>query len=97
MTMQSTSALPRPVASDDKDFYRRDLAVVDLPTDTIFWTTAQVAAYCGISRQTLSSYVSRSQAPAPVGKFNGLPLWEAESIKVWHHSRPSQRRLHPQP
>lgn len=53
-----------------------------------WWTMADVAAYCGVSPHTVSSYRSRHQMPAPDRKFARTPVWRPTRIIAWHATRP---------
>jgi hypothetical protein len=57
------------------------------------WDDKQAAEHVGISPTTLRSYTSRQQCPPAVpwwGRNRSGTLWDAESIRAWHASRPGQ-------
>lgn len=58
----------------------------------VHWTAKQCANYICIAPDTWTSYVSHGQAPVPVGRFEGLRLWDAEEVKTWHANRPSSKK-----
>lgn len=51
------------------------------------WTTAEVAAYLGVSVGTVRAYSSRGQMPPPDGRLGRTPWWWAETIRVWAAGR----------
>lgn len=52
------------------------------------WTAKECAEFLGVTRDTWTSYASRGQSPAQVGKHNGLSLWRADDVRTWDASRP---------
>lgn len=89
------TSFPQPSQSQStRPFNPDNLVIVDKLTHVKYWTAAQVSEYYGINKKTLSSYVSRKQAPPPEGRFNGLALWNIDAVLQWHGARPSQRRSH---
>ena len=52
------------------------------------WDVAAVAAYLGVKRNTVTSYLARRQMPEPDYRFGQSPVWRASKIKAWHGGRP---------
>lgn len=52
--------------------------------------TASVAARCGCSVRTISSYLARSLMPLPVVRVGGSPLWTEPVITRWQETRPGR-------
>lgn len=66
--------------------------ILDSDTGRVLWRSSECADHCRLVLRTWSSYVSHNRAPAPVGHLDArTPLWDAEEVKTWHASRPSQR------
>ena len=61
--------------------------IIDRHTGREYWTTKQCAAHLGIAPDTWSSYASRGQGPAPVGKFERLTVWDADQVIKWGRLR----------
>ena len=47
------------------------------------WSPADVAAYLGVQRTTVTSYNSRDQMPKPDGHAGRTPWWHPETIRAW--------------
>ncbi len=70
-----------------------NLIAFDPDTGKHFWTAAQCADYCGVAKATFAAYASRGTAPGIAARFDGrTPVWDAEAVRRWHASRPSQSR-----
>jgi predicted DNA-binding transcriptional regulator AlpA len=54
------------------------------------WDVAAVAAYLGVKRNTVTSYLARRQMPEPDFRFGQSPVWRADKIKTWHEGRPGR-------
>ena len=68
------------------------IVAVDLESGRHLWTAAQCSAHCGVAKSTFAAYATRGQAPSVVARFDGrTPLWDAEEVKAWHATRPSQQ------
>src|ERR1043165_8802038 len=48
-----------------------------------YWTTHQVAAYCGIRVKTIWQYTRRGDIPPPDLIWLRHPLWKPETIRKW--------------
>ena len=48
-----------------------------------YWTTHQVAAYCGIRTKTVWQYTRRGDIPPPDLIWLRHPLWKPETIRKW--------------
>lgn len=63
--------------------------IIDEDTGRRLWTATECAEHAGVTRAGWRSYVSRSQAPEPVGELDArTPLWDADSVTKWQHARP---------
>jgi predicted DNA-binding transcriptional regulator AlpA len=71
-----------------------NVTITDTDTGREVWTTNQCCEHAGVSRPTWSSYVSRGQAPSPVGHLDRMSLWDADAVRAWDANRPG-RRGHP--
>lgn len=68
-----------------------NLIIIDRDTRIEYWTAEQCAEHCEVSRATWSAYVSRDIAPTASTYLNArTPVWNSESVRDWHSSRPSQ-------
>jgi len=47
------------------------------------WSVAEVAAYLGVYRSTVTAYRSRGQMPQPDGYVGRSPWWRPETIRAW--------------
>ena len=52
-------------------------------TDPRWWTTSDIAEFCGLTLGTISSYHTRGQMPEPVRKIGRTWVWKPETIKQW--------------
>ena len=53
-----------------------------------WWSTAEVAAYLGVARNTLTAYRSRGQVQLPEPTYFGkFPMWKRAEIEAWAGSR----------
>lgn len=54
------------------------------------WTATECAEFCGLARDTWTSYVSRGQAPKPLPGFDEQRQrrWSAELVREWQANRP---------
>lgn len=50
-------------------------------------TTEDIAALLGVERDTVSSYKSRGQMPAPDQQYGRTPLWKHSTIQSWIKTR----------
>lgn len=60
------------------------------PADLL--TRAVIAARLNVNADTWSGYVSRGQAPAPIQRVGGTPLWDPQDIEEWEQSRRGRGR-----
>ncbi|MDK8450979.1 hypothetical protein QP975_08340 [Corynebacterium mastitidis] len=65
---------------------------IDWDTGRELWPAEQCSGHCGVARSTWTTYVAREQAPTPVTRLHGTPLWDASEVRTWHAQRPSQQR-----
>jgi hypothetical protein len=53
-----------------------------------YWTTSDVAAFCGVEVGTISSYRKREQMPAPdITVRTRTHLWRPERIVAWREEK----------
>lgn len=57
-----------------------------------WWTTEDAADFMNVSTSTVRSYLARGQMPAPDRRFGRLPVWQPETIQVWHAARRASGR-----
>lgn len=56
-----------------------------------YWSSGDVCAHYGVSRQTLKRWRADPAFPTPLKAFGGRGfLWDADEIKVWHRQRTSK-------
>lgn len=53
-----------------------------------WWTTTDVARYCGVAVSTISGYRRRGLMPQPSETFGRTHLWKPEVIVAWQAERP---------
>lgn len=49
---------------------------------------AEAAKLIGVERDTFTSYVSRGQAPQPIGRLAGRNVYSRSEVLAWHATRP---------
>ncbi|WP_146149578.1 helix-turn-helix transcriptional regulator [Kineococcus rhizosphaerae] len=52
-----------------------------------WWTTAEIAEHCGISRASVRAYVSRGILPAPATTIGRTPVWRPQAVIEAHAAR----------
>jgi hypothetical protein len=57
-----------------------------LPAD--WWTTADVAAFLGVTPSTIRAYAARHQMPEADRRIGREPVWRPATIRKWHKQRP---------
>lgn len=51
-----------------------------------------VAAWLGVQKPTISSYLARDRFPEPVGRVANSPVWTRPIVELWARGRPGQGR-----
>lgn len=66
--------------------------IIDADSGEELWMVAHCADHCGITVDTWSSYSSRGQCPASVGKLGASRLWRADEVREWAGARNPRQR-----